>query len=136
MEFGHEATKEGLEASLASIDGMLAELPLSEMGSPQADLVKKEISWALRLSRAACEIGIICAGKSGMMRRCDYSALSGAGPIGHKLERLAEELGGLWGERAKEGSGLADSQARLRHTAALLLMGGGGELSAKKDREL
>ena len=54
--------------------------------------------------------------------------------VGHVTR--ARDVTMTMGERAKEGSGLADSQARLRHTAALLLMGGGGEPSAGKDREL
>lgn len=121
VQFGYEATKHGLETSLELVAGMQKEVRGAKIGADEGGLVMSELRWVLKLLEIACRIGLLCVGAN--VRKCDYAAhlpKREAKILGGEVGVLAQELEGLWLQRAKAGKGLADSQKRLRHTASLL----------------
>ena len=96
---------ERLRATLATIDEVLAPLPQSQMQRADAELIKREFTWAGAMLRHGC-LRAIWALTGASTGRAEHAASKGSGVA------AMPEYETIWHARNRPG-GFADSQARL-----------------------
>ena len=108
-------TVEGLERTLAHIDGVMAPLSGARMARPDAALVADEFSIGAALQRHACHLGIARAETGDR----SIGELSGARrkELAGQLGPIIDEYRRLWLLRSRPG-GLDDSAGRLERLLA------------------
>ena len=110
-------TVEGLEATIAYVDEVMAKLPEARMACADAELIVKEYAMSAALIRFACRLGVarIEAG------RVATSAIPAEGrhALAVELEALLPEFRQLWLARNRSG-GLRESVGRFERLLALL----------------
>ncbi len=105
-------TEEGLRRALEYIDEVMASLNEEDMERPDADLIKREFTWAADMLRHAAKRGIWALGK---VRGEEDMALREE--LARDAERLMAEYREIWHARNRPG-GFKDSLARMEKMRA------------------
>ena len=100
-------SEEGLQKTLSYIDGVMEHLPDAQMQRADADLVRREFTWAADMLRHACRRGLWALGKA---QGAEDTALRQA--LAQEAERLMAEFREIWHARNRPG-GFKDSLARM-----------------------
>jgi hypothetical protein len=110
-------TVDGLQKTIAYIDGVMAELPKAQMKCTDAALIAKEFESSAAFMRLACRIGIARL-EAGAVATSKVPALA-RHQLAAELQPLIPEFRQLWLARNRSG-GLKDSAGRFENLLAIL----------------
>jgi hexosaminidase len=111
-----ELTEANLQKTLAYLDEVMAPLSQAQINRPDADLIRREFTWAVDMLRHACRRGIWALGRG--QNQEDTSLRQ---QLAQEADQLLAERRKIWLARNRPG-GFKDSQARLermRHDYSL-----------------
>jgi hypothetical protein len=103
---GEGLSEAGLQETSEQIDEIMARLGEAEMQRPDADLIRREFSWAADMLRHACQRGIW------MLKQESGNNGLTVGSLVQEAERLIAEYREIWLARNRPG-GFEDSVARM-----------------------
>ncbi len=101
------ATFEHLQDALAYIDATMARLPEAQMQRPDAELVRREFTWAADMLRHACHRGVWIVGCAKEQEDTELRQR-----LAQDMERLLSEYRAIWHARNRPGD-FAESEARM-----------------------
>ena len=97
-------TEHGLQKSLAYIESVMPNLTRAKINRPDAELIRREFTWAAEMLRHACHRGIW------VLNQQEDASLRQQ--LAEEADTLLDEHRSIWLARNREG-GLRDSAARL-----------------------
>ncbi len=101
------ATLDQLQDALAYIDATMARLPEARMQRPDAELIRREFTWAADMLRHACHRGVWIAGCAEGQEDTELRQR-----LAQDAERLLSEYRAIWHARNRPGD-FVESEARL-----------------------
>ncbi|MBN1992424.1 MAG: glycoside hydrolase, partial [Anaerolineae bacterium] len=102
-----QLTAANLQKTLAYLDQVLTPLTKAQINRPDADLIRRELSWAAAMLRHACRRGRWALG-----REQDQEEIDLRRQLAQEADQLLAEHRKIWLARNRPG-GFKDSQARL-----------------------